>query len=166
MYCGKKDHLSKDCWAKGGGKGKGKGVNDVEVGAVEVGGVWMIAEVKKGKGPQEIVEVKQLLTLGNRYRGLESDDETDEENEVAVNSDFLDNLVKIAQGPVTVQNEFDEVSSRRKMMRLNSLSMSSCIGAVTPRRSGVTATSRQNGWILQSRLRTERNRLMQSLQTG
>ena len=67
--CKKVGHLSTDCWAKGGGKGKGKGVNEVGVDAVEIGGVWMIAEVKKGKGQKTIEEV-QCLTK-NRSQDLQ-----------------------------------------------------------------------------------------------
>ena len=50
-----------------------------------------------------------MLTLANRYKELESDDDMDDEEETLVSNDFWDNQVRIAQRPVTVQNEFNEV---------------------------------------------------------
>ena len=69
----------------------------------------MIGAVTKGKGPQEISTAKKTLTWMNRYRDLERDDDTDDEEEHSVNHDFLDGLVKLALGPITVQDEFKEV---------------------------------------------------------
>ena len=40
----------------------------------------------------------------NRYRDLTNDDDTDAEEESSVDNDFWDALIKLAQGPVTVQN--------------------------------------------------------------
>jgi hypothetical protein len=66
--CGQKGHLAHNCWQKGKGKGiqqwgwqgkgswQGKGVNEIDYGyeaeavsEVNIGGVWMIAEVGKNK---------------------------------------------------------------------------------------------------------------------
>ena len=67
--CNKLGHLSKDCWAKGGGKGKGKNVNEVSDGnTCEVGGVWMIAAVE-GKGrPLTAEDMRKRFWMLNLFQ--------------------------------------------------------------------------------------------------
>ena len=56
--CYKPGHLSKDCWARGGGKGKDKNVDEVSNwNTCEAGGVWMIAEVERKVRPLSEEEI-------------------------------------------------------------------------------------------------------------
>ena len=88
--CGKKGHLSKDCLSvEGKGKGKGKDVNEVADAAVEVGGVWMIAEVEAVEGrpltaeqlqetyPRRII-TEDCIKLRNRFDVLDDSDDEEE----------------------------------------------------------------------------------------
>ena len=82
--CGKLGHLSKDCWAKGGGKGKGKTVNEVAEAPEEIGGVWMIAGVEGAQlTPLQANELwrNNLLTetqISNYWDDLWSESEDEE----------------------------------------------------------------------------------------
>ena len=84
--CGKKGHLSQDCWAKGGGKGKGKAVAEVGIEEVnESGEIWAIMQVDK----LEISEVEKKKAADekiscynrcyNRYKDDDSDSDDEEE---------------------------------------------------------------------------------------
>ena len=84
--CGKKGHLSHDCWAKGGGKGKGKAVAEVGIEEVnESGEIWAIMQVDK----LEISEVEKKKAIEekiscynrcyNRYKDDDSDTDDEEE---------------------------------------------------------------------------------------
>ena len=128
--CGQKGHLANSCWqGKGKGKGKGqqwgwqgKGVNEVDysygeaeaVAEVNIGGVWMIAEVGKNKKVSKSAESVNYppglkpSSIKNQYQSLTKD----EEDEWIVRESE-----EVAHEYKSVQHKFAPVRKDQKKVR-------------------------------------------------